>query len=356
MMGMGGGDSSMLLCCGAFMACCALYGCHQCAKCHIRDCSIIKRMLRCCCCDPYPDMEIFVVVHDVQYTAHSKFQCCVRITAGRQIVQTDYDERGQFHQPFEVFVEQGTEFILFEMLDDRGRILATHQFHLEKDIMQGGEIRNKLFSMKQKEKAAVNPRIKITLRKDAGGNERCTVIDKVVAEGVSAETAMIMQDHLAQIKAADVEEGGGNGGKPSELDLLSSACSGSLEQVGSWGTREEIHIAMLCPPDRKKHTIGIWQDKGAKDAGKEPKEEIDLLKVVSVQADAGQARVFHLNYWNSDKVKCRHTFNIVDRGRDVWVECWGLLIGKCHELKEQTKGEKEDKKDKKDKKEKKKGK
>merc|ERR1712087_108019 len=162
--------------------------------------------------------------------------------------------------------------------------------------------------------------------------------------GASAETMLVLQDHLMQIMIADEEEGGG--GKPSELDLLSSGCSGALEQIGSWGTREQVWFAVMCPPTVKKHSIGIWKSEEAFKAEAKPKEEIQLLKVLSVQPDAAEAGVFHLNYYTPDKVKTRATFRRVDRSRDVWVEVLGLLIEKIREDKESKKDDEDEKKDK----------
>merc|ERR1719330_437580 len=115
----------------------------------MRDCACIKRSLRLFCCDPYPDFDLFIIVHEVQFTAHSKLTTCVRVTAGRQTTATDLDKRGTFHQPLSLLIEQGTEEIEFDMMDDYSTVLASLKLNVS-DIMQTKkEINKKVYSMAQ---------------------------------------------------------------------------------------------------------------------------------------------------------------------------------------------------------------
>jgi len=356
LLGIGGESTCIAMLFGSVLACCAFCSLYQCCQCRLRDCKCLKRALRLFGCDPYDDLDLFIVVHEVLYTAHSKVQTCVRVTAGRYQVSTDLDRRGVFHQPLSLFIEQGTEELLVEMLDAGSRQLAVLRFSI-RDIAEGSEdIRQKVFTMQQKDKAAVNPRVRLTIRRDACAEDEGLLSN---VKGVaSAETQMLLQDHLRQLKtqasttsvsAAQLEEGQAAGPgaaaavgetemkQLSELDIFCRGCAGALQLFGSWGSEEEVYMAILCPPDRKKHTIGLWNSERERESGKMPKQEIDLLKVQSVQPDAGRSDVFLLNYVNAEKIKSRHTFRRVDRSRDVWVELLSMLITKYREEREAQK-------------------
>lgn len=344
LLGFGADTSCAAMILGAVLACCAICSLYKVCDCRVRDCSCIKRILRCCGCDPYPDLDLFVVVHEVLYTAHSKVQTCVRLTAGRHQVVTDLDSQGVFHQPLSLFVEQGTEDLLLEMLDANLRLLAHLRFRLCDIVECKEDIRQKVYAMQQKDKYMVNPRVRLTIRQDASCDEEEALLTNIT-EGASTETTLLLQDHLKQMKSQTSMEKKEEGGsatemKPlSELDILAKGCSGALQKFGSWGRTDDVYLSVLCPPERKKHTLGLWKNESDCEFRKDPQDEIDLLKVLSVQPDAGRTDVFLLNYVNSGKIKSRHTFRRVDRSRDVWVEMLSMLISKVREDKDAKKRE-----------------
>merc|ERR1740129_2132987 len=116
---------------------------------------------------------------------------------------------------------------MLELLDSSSRLLATLEFEVGKDIVENKDLPSKkLIPMKQKDKSTVNPRIRLTLRRDAAcADEEGLLTD--VKENASVETTLMLQDKLAQMKSVEKLEEGTKAGKPSkpskplsELDIL----------------------------------------------------------------------------------------------------------------------------------------
>merc|ERR1711972_393223 len=101
---------------------------------------------------------------------------------------------------------------------------------------------------------------------------------------------------------------------------------------------------------QKKHTIGLWGSQRDFEKGKSADQEIDLLKVVSVQPDVQQQSMFVVNYFDQNKAPQRCVFERVDRGTEVWIELFQLLIKTVREKKDEKSKDKKEKKEKKDKK------
>lgn len=315
------------------LACCAIFGVYKCMNFHIRDCACMKRWFRMTGVDVFDDFELFVVAHEALYTASThKLSTHVRLSAGRQKVSTDPSSKGIFQQPLSLLVEQGTDTILVELMDSGSRILANLKFDVAQDILNNKEaIREKVFVMKQKNKGLINPRIKLTIRKESTFEEEGLLAS--VMTSASPATNMLLRDQLQKEVSRSQEDG-----RPlSELELLARSCAGRLELFGDWGKIVSVFVAVLGPPQQKKHVLGVWEDQLQYQKGVRPKNEIDLMKVLSVQPDPARPEVFLVNSVKADKTRTLSTFRRVDRSRDVWVEMISLLIKKLREEKETKK-------------------
>jgi len=346
LMGFGGGGGLCAVVLGALVAICALFGINRCMRWRMRDCACIKRCMRASGADKFDDFEMMVHVHEVLYTpSKAKLSTMVRVTAGPHLVKTDEVSKGIVQQMLQIFVEQGTDVVLFELLDSRERkVLASMKLDTMKDILEvKGIVSEKIYTMKQKSKGVLNPRIKLTIVPHSDSEVEKGLLANI-GHGTSSETSLMLRQqlhkatlvHKATLGACSSDEDAFKGFS-SELDLLAKGCAGPLDMFGSWGSRTRVYVAVRGPPDMKRYFMGIWKDKSDFDKGVKPNPEIDLLRVMSVQPDPARTEVFMLQYLDQDKVKKKMQFRRLDRARDVWVEMFQLLIKQVHERKDRNK-------------------
>merc|ERR1719324_491005 len=99
------------------------------------------------------------------------------------------------------------------------------------------------------------------------------------------------------------------------------------------------------PPQEKKYTLRLWDkethgDKhqkaksGDKDAP-EPKFEVSVMRITSVQADPGRSDIFRITYVDKSKLHQHLTLRRVDRSRDAWIELLQELIKSVRQKKEE---------------------
>lgn len=365
----GGGGTDLLVVLGPLIAICAICGVYQCSKFRIRDVGCIKRCLRATGVDEYDDFEVMIVVHDVKCTFKNKVDTVVRITAGSNVCETDSSNKQVFQQPFSLWVEQGTQDVVVDLLD-RKTVLATYKMNVMKDILKDAKenpdkFREKTFVMAQKAKGCVSPKVKLTVAFDDLIDEA----EKGVLSGleVSAETQFMLRQQLnkAQKEQSDkapsttmpsktgskdelekTAEGQKKNAPSGEVGLLSTGCQGPLIQFSSWGSKSNVYAAIQGPPDTKKYQMAIWNSERSFEKGEKPATQVDMLRVESVQGDPKRNEIFTVVYYDKDKVKQTVMFQRVDRPRDVWVEMFLLLIRKVRQEREEKgkSGDKEKKK------------
>eukprot|EP00439_Symbiodinium_sp_Y106_P049654 s172_g6.t1 len=329
---------------GALFGVCALCGICRCRNCRMRDCGCCKRCLRSTGVDKFDDFELVVVVHDAQFTGAAKSKnVCIRITAGIQSVSTSENTKAVFHETLSILVEQGTESVAVELWDVRERrALATLKLDPMKDSL--------------------------SMSLDADDTEKGVLQDV----DMSRETDMLLrsqiqkaQAHEARTRGSSSAEAGQEGAAPakelSKVEMFAKGCAGAVSQsgsrnwnlprlpaskrpldhFGSWGSRSKVWVAVRGPPEQKRYTLCIFFDDDKRtgenkcNKGEEPQVEVELLKVLSVQADPARDEVFIINYVEKNeknKVKQRLTFSRLDRARDVWVEMMTLLITRLGEI------------------------
>mmetsp|Transcript_15259 Transcript_15259/g.43240 ORF Transcript_15259/g.43240 Transcript_15259/m.43240 type:complete len:350 (+) Transcript_15259:105-1154(+) len=328
-------------CVAAFASALALCGCYRFRNCRCRDFPCVKRILRWCGCDRFDDFSIVVVVHEALYSlAGSKNVMAIRLAAGRHKVSTDESNNGRFHQPLELFVEQGASDILVELVDARRKTtVASLKLDIMKDVLAPTEgyatVREREYAMKPKAKGIVNPRVRLTIRRDMLGAEEEGLLAGL---GVSSpESTLMLREQLHKVAQQADTKRAAEPQQLSELELLVRGVAGPLEAFGKWGRVDTVYVAARGPPAHKKFTLGIWSDQRAHDAAKPMLDELEILRIESVVADPSRDDVFLLSYIQPDKVRKRMTFRRVDRSRDVWVDMLSLLIRKIREEREARK-------------------
>jgi hypothetical protein len=349
LLGIGGGDSCFGIILGVVVASPAFCGLYRCSKFRCRDCYCCKRFMRVTGTDAFDDFEITVVVHEALFTA-SKLKLCtkVRIKAGAHVVQTDESSHGIFQQPLQIFVEQGTETVDVELMDSREKkVLAVKKLNVQKDVLNRegkDKLQDVLYSMKQKSKGLLNPKIRLTVLFEGDSAAEQGLLKQM---DCSQESNLVlrqvqqMAEDTCDLQHSMIDENGEIKAVPmSEVELLVRGCAGPVDKFGSWGSRSTVYVAVQGPPDVKKFALGIWRSQGDFASGAKPDMEVELLKVLSVQPDPHPRRseVFVIQYVDpADKLKKRLTLKRIDRSRDVWVEILTKLIKLLHEEKDARK-------------------
>lgn len=306
----------------------AICGCVKCMRCRMRDCGCCKRMLRVTGHDEFDDFELMLIVHEALFEKSvAKLSTIVQVTAGRHQVCTDANSNGIFQQPLDIMVEQGTQHILVDLMDSNKRVLATLTLNTVEDVVNPSVLRPEaqhspiVFAMKQKSKTTRNPKIKLTMVVQQGDDIEKGSLG--LSSGASTDVDHLVRMQLAKAK----QEGGGKG----ELDILMTACAGPLELFQGLGQTRSVWVSVVGPPFSRRWVMGIWDHKHDFDAKKRPIQEIDLLRIQSVQADLARHHVFVLTHFDETRVRQMMTFRRMDRARDVWVEIIHLLVEKVHE-------------------------
>lgn len=269
-----------------------------------------------------------MLVHEAIFERkEAKLTTVVRVTAGSHHVRTDPNSNGIFQQPLNVFVEQGTQNIIVDLLDNHDRVLATLLLDAVDDVLDKSvHCPEQLHNMKQKGKGIRNPRIKLTLVVQQEED-----VEKGLLVGVSSEVENLVRLQLSKAR--------GEGRSPfgegmSDMDVLKQACSGPLEVFEGLGQTSNVYVSIVGPPSSKRWVLGIWDDKHSFDGKRRAIKEVDLLRIQSVQADPARHHVFVINYFDESRVAKVFTFRRVDRPRDVWVEIIHLLVQKVREIRE----------------------
>jgi len=308
----------------------------------------MKWILRTVGVDKFPDTTLIIVVHEASYqgtVAASR----IRLTAGDHQAMTDADVRGRFQHPISMLVEQGTQKVLVDLTDAGGTsVLASVSLDVMTDIgiQRKFGFREQVFQMKQKNKAVANPRVKLTIRDDNLGDEEAlfgnislqtwenqVMFQETVAKN-AAEDATLNKQIVSQNQAIDGSSRPTHHEQVAEITVLSASLRGPLELHGPWDRKRACYVAVLGPPEHRKHSICIWQDYQAYDVRRKPQEEIDLLKILSVQPDPAKPEVFFIIYMPKRNEKRRLAFERVDRSRDLWVELLSVLVDKVRKVKD----------------------
>jgi hypothetical protein len=278
--------------------------------------------------DQFDDFELTILVHEALFEKkEAKLTTKVRVSAGHHTVKTDPNSNGIFQQPVHVTVEQGTHTIMIDLLDSHDRVLATLPLDTMEQVLGPKGVQSEVvYTMKQKGKGIRNPKIKLTMICSSASDEESNILT-----GVSTEVDIFMRQQLQKAQQQGTAETG-----MSEIDMLKDGCAGPLELFEGLGKTTNVYAAIIGPPTSRRWALGIWNDKHRFDAKSRAIQEVELLKVQSVQADPSRHHVFLLNYVDESRHRQALTFRRIDRARDVWVEMLHVLVQKVHEQKQAT--------------------
>jgi len=164
-----------------------------------------------CGTDPFDDFDMMILVHSAKFTSSAKTATFVRVKAGDMVVETDTSSEGLFHQTVNLLVEQGAPAVEFDLCDGRKRVLANLKMDIMKDILtnEGGQqvlntVTEKTFTMKQKQKSILNPKITLTFSPERIGDEEKALLSGINA---SAETEWMLTQHINKLSADDQKSG-----------------------------------------------------------------------------------------------------------------------------------------------------
>jgi hypothetical protein len=292
----------------------------------MRDCYCCKRCLRTFGPDTFDDFEVMLLVHEAIFEcASQKFNTFVNVTAGAHRVHTDTSSKSIYQQPLHILVEQGTERIVIDLMDSSSRPLATMVIDPQ-DIVNGHFWKpERKYSMKQKSKVIRNPRIKLTIEMQQSQDVEKGATTMLI--GASSEV-----DNLVRLQLEKARNEGRLGNQVmSDLELLVEASSGPVEIFEGLGKTSNVYFGIYGPPHSKRWRFGIWSSKKEFTAKRPALQEVDIMKIQSVQADLTRHHVFVVNYFDASRMKQSFQFRRIDRARDVWVEVLHLLIEKVRE-------------------------
>jgi len=286
-------------------------------------------MLRSCGCDEYDDFDLMVMVHDANFTATSRKTTKVRITAGRQQIETNDNAKGIFQEPLQLAVEQGTQHIVVDLMESR-TVMAQIKIDVMTEILQGGKIIEKEYSLKPKIKQLSNPRVKLSFHAGKDADVEKGLLSDM---NLTKESAMILQQSL--LKGKDRAGPSGATAEPlNPAQALAMGIKGNLEMFGTLGTCTKVYVAVSGPPATKKYIFSVFDDEKSHLKGEKPKLEVELMKILSVQEDPGRPDVFLVNYVDSRKNRERLSFRRLDLPTATWVELITKLIRLIREERE----------------------
>lgn len=304
----------------------ALCICFKCFKCRMRDCHCIKRFLRCIGYDEFDEFELMILVHEALFDSkENKGPTSVRVTAGAHSVKTDQNSNAIFQQPLHIVVEQGTEEVVVDLLDQSRRVVATLPLPIMGHILHDDMKPEHVYAMKTKKRDYNNTKIKLTIIVSQEGD-----VEKALFADIGSDLDILVRQ---QLKKAAAEGKHAGEGELSEMEVLKQACSGPLELFEGLGNTNNVYVSILGPPVSRRWVLGIWHSQKDFENKKRAMMEVDLLKIETVSADPMRKNVFIINCFDESRVRKSLTFRRIDRARDVWVEILHLLVVKARDAK-----------------------
>lgn len=325
----GGG---ICMCCGGVLVgVCTLCGIYKCSQLRLRDCCCVKWILRKTGSDSFDDFDLLVIVHEASFTSTSKRNARIRITAGRQQVQTNPSSKGVYQEGLQIFVEQGTPHLNVELLDGK-TVLANLKLNIEDTILKAGSTREKDFSMQSKVKGFLNASVKVTMTVQSDADAETGLITDM---HLSKESEVLLHQALQKANDGHSTPRGGQTAEPKNaIEAIAFGLKGHLEMFGALGLQSSVFAVVQGPPLQRKYVFAIFKDEKDVAKGVAPHVQIDLLKMVSVQEDPSRRDVFMISYVDARKIRDRIAFRRVDLPSSTWVELLTKLIRLLREERE----------------------
>merc|ERR1719215_944552 len=182
-----------------------------------------------------------------------------------------------------------------------------------------------------------NPRVKLTMVVESDGDPETGLLSDSRAPDI---------DFLVRQQLRKAKTNIGSKKNVSELDVLKDACAGPLEIFEGLGDTVQVYVAVIGTPISRRWILGVWNDQEDYIAKRQPRQEIDLMRIQSIQADPMRNHVFVVHCLDETRVQKSLTIRRVDRNRDVWVEILRLLVMKARETVSKIKASRSSNKDK----------
>lgn len=298
----------------------------------MRDCWCCKRFMRTTGVDSFDDFEVIISVHEAHHPTKSNGSTSVSVRAGTFEVETDVNTHSNFQQSFVVVVEQGTEYIEVDLLDQNKKKMATLKLDPVKDVLAHREgVSQKQFNMRTSRKGTGNARITLSLRVGEQADEERGLLKTIDGNPHAVEVEFLLREQLRRV---DYEE---NAPPEEQLHTLASACTGPVDYFSYFGVATPGVLAVIGPPARRRWTLGFWKDPA--DFSQPGDVDVDLMRISSVQEDPGRSEVFVISYLDVNRVESRVLFRRTDRARDVWVHLLTMHISALREMHQQRQGE-----------------
>lgn len=297
----------------SIFACCALCGMYKtCKACRVRDCLCCRWCLR-RCCDDFDDFDLIVFVQQATFSSSTKRRVKVRISADRHVVETNVSDKGVFNMALQLQVNQGVRNVLIEMIEGKSTVLASYKLSA-KAASKLTKPTEAEYSLQTKAKGIATPKVKLTMQIHDVDEECKSLLYDVP---VSKATVMLLNRQLEKDGVAHVKSASAHA---SQLELLAKAVKGKLDVFGAFGSENVQFAGIKGPPSRKRYFLMFYSDEKSFDADVSPRCEVDLLKIVSVQADPERDDIFHIIHVDSNRLRQRLQLQRLDLPTEAWVE------------------------------------
>lgn len=322
----GGGCFACIFALGAAFLLC------RCCRCRLRSLGCIRVLYRFLRIDTFPDVKLSVVISEVSFTGDCS-ETFVRITAGDEVHETQHSTDGNYRESCELYVAQGTEVILVELCDSWGYTKATLPLDPIADLRLDSQdcgFEKQTVAMDDVEGSEDVTRARIQMafygESFADDTRFAHILEHVQEEDRVLVEQQLLMTYKANYGSLDPESGG-----PTEFELATKTCSGPVKIYGGWGSTREVYIAVLGPPRSADWVLGVWPDQESFEKGRDAQEKINLLRVLSVQAEPTRKDVFVVNFMVTRTQKQRLVMERIDRSRDVWVDMIKVVVNYVHE-------------------------
>jgi len=357
----------------------------------LKQIRIVKMCLRCIGGSKFDDLWLTIVVHEV--ITEIRDSIAVRIRAGSYEVMTEYISPvagGTFQETLNLFVEADADEVVVEVLCTRGLVAKT-TFSVVKDVIKVGEngVFEKVFKLRPKMRGVQSATATLSLV----ATQEEDGVDYYDPPDIF-DDAWLVERQLERLKKEMEKE---EGHQVTEIQVLKKVCYGPLDIFDSLGERRHVFVAVLDPrtkyAEQRLRTAGnaviapnaiglqiptsqasersssssrkqprgesaeaiadaeartkpkwrfaIWDSKAKWEACAIPTQEIDLLRISSVQDDPDQRNSFVIKYFDESRQPQEMHFRRIERSRAIWVESLRNIISAAHEDKRQHKEKKE---------------
>jgi len=275
-----------------------------------------------------------VMVAKLKFTAASGLGTLVRLTADDQVTQTDVSYDKAFYEVFRLFIPQGTEEVVVELMDeDESTVYASLVLDPILDLRLGTDapgFDEQELTMDELRDDMTRAKIVIGFFADDGDKR----FDDIIARtdgGVDQATV----EHYLERARQSLESSGDDDEKaaPSQLEVSAWACTGPVVVWSQLGSRREAFLGVRGPPTTGDWQLGVWLDRESFEKGMDAFESINLLRVVAVQAEPSRSDMFIVVYMLTRTQKQRLVCQRLDRSREVWVEMLKVVVQFVHEMR-----------------------